>query len=382
MATTLAHTFESGQSAGTTVTTVNSATGGDAFASVTIGTGAGVTYAASPFRGTLCLRCTTSGTSAQAFATWTTAFTAASRVYLRATIRVDTIAAGMAVVRLRGGGVQTARIAVTAAGKLELRDSGNTPRATSSASMTAASTVWRIALDVTVGASSTAILYIYYSATSTTPDETLTASAQNWGTSNVDEISWGFVGAVASADLLLKDVVATSVALPGPPAQSASLSESVSFTDALARQQTSARSLAETVTLTDALARQQSASRPLAEALTVVDAATRTLVLPRALSESVSTADAVTRALAQARGVTEQVALVDAVGRAYAASRELAEALSFADAVTAEAADVPALIPGVLAASAPAADLTAAADRPTLTATAPRTAVLSATTSP
>lgn len=380
MATTIAHTFETGQAAGTTATPANSATGGDAFASVTIGTGAGVTYATSPIRGSLCLRCVTTGTASQAFVTWTSAtFTPAARVYLRTTIRADTISAGMAIVRLRGSAVQSARVVINAAGRIELRDTANTTRATSSAAMTAGVSRWRVALDLAVGSSATAILYIYFSQNGTTPDETLTASAQNWGTANVDEISWGFVGAVSSSDLLLDDPVATSVALPGPAAQSAGLAEPVSFTDAVARQQSSTRALAETITVGDAVSRQLLASRPLVEALTVVDAVTRALTLPRGLAETVSTSDAVTRVLAQARGVTELLGSVDTVDRTHTTSRSLAEDIGFIDAVSADYAAVAIEPPGTLTASAVGSTLLASAPGPALAA-AITSATLTATT--
>lgn len=404
MAVTLAHTFETGQASGTTVSAANSATGGNAFAAPTIGTGAGVTYFTSPLRGSLCLRCVTTGTASQAFVPWTSAsFTAASRVYLRATIRAETISAGMAIMRLRGNSVQSARVVINATGRIELRDTGNSTRATSSAAMTAGVTEWRVALDLTVGASATAILYIFYSPTGTTPDETLTASAQNWGTNNIDEISWGFVGAVSNSDLLLDDVMVTSVSMPGPAEQSRSLSDTATVADTAARALATVRGPAETVTAADAAEAAQPTTRGTSDTVTAADAATgqistgraaadtvtaadgaaRALALPRATGDTVTAADSVAQSgLGQSAGVADTVTAADTATRQVDTDRFVADAVAFSDVATRTAQSYSRSLPGIVTAadsvtatvtnSRAAGDTVTAADSATRSVVTPR----------
>src|SRR4051812_301717 len=216
---TLAHTAESGQTSGTTVTTGNSATGGNAFNAVGIGTGAAVTYDSTALRGSLSFLLTTGGTGATSSLSWTSTAigTALARVYGRFTVKPGALTASTTLVRLRAAGVQVARISIIATtGVIRVSDTTNGTVQSSSTGMTTSDT-WRIAFDFTVGASATGIVYIYRTASSDTPDETLTMNSANWGTANVDECQWGNSTSVANTSLRMDDLVLTSVALPAAP---------------------------------------------------------------------------------------------------------------------------------------------------------------------
>ena len=173
----LAHTFESGQTSGTTITTANSGTGGDAFDSTSVGSGGALTYDSTASRGALSLKATTGATAVNASATWTTSLGGPwSAAWVRCTFRPDAFSSTGIVFRLRGAGVQTGRITYSSTGKIELRNSANSVVATSTASMSAG-TWWRIVAYIPVGSSAVGTLYIYYDPASVDPDETINTAA-------------------------------------------------------------------------------------------------------------------------------------------------------------------------------------------------------------
>lgn len=217
---TLAHSLESGQSSGTTITTGNSGAGGDAFDSTTIGTGAALTYDSTALRETRSLLATTGGTAAASSANWTTSLgSGLSRVFLRFLFRRGASSGVNTVMcRVRGGGTQSFRITLDASDKITLRNTGSTLLVTS-AGVTTTSDTWMIRADVTIGASATGVLYIHYDPLSATPDETLTANSANFGTTNANEVNWGLAVAVSNAIVRLDDLIITDAALPAPPLQ-------------------------------------------------------------------------------------------------------------------------------------------------------------------
>lgn len=333
---TLAHTFESGQSSGTTITTGNSATGGNAFDSVTIGSGAAVTYNSTAARGALCMQCTTGGTAAVASVNWTTAIgTALPTVNFRFSIRPGALTAITPVIRGRGGAaVQLFRISINTSGNLELRrNTTSTLVSTTVGALTTADT-WVVRGQVVVGASSTGVLYIHYDPTSATPDETFTPSGVNWGTDNIGEFNAGATSATSNASLRIDDLVLTDGAIPQIPAQSVTLSESFTAADALARAAAYTRAVGDTITLTDVLDRIAGASRPLAEPITFSDAIDRQHVVTRALAEPVTFTDAIDRILQVQRGLAEPLSIEDAAARSLAFARTAAEDLTLTDMVT------------------------------------------------
>jgi hypothetical protein len=216
MATTLTHSFESGQASGTTITTGNSGTGGNAFDSTTIGAGAALTYDSTALRQTLSLLATTTGTVSASSANWTTSISAMSRVYGRFLVRPTVTGVLTPWVRGRGAGTQNFRIAIETTNKITLRNTGSSTLVTSAGAMTTSDT-WLIRFDVTIGASATGVLYIHYNPLSGTPDETLTANSANFFTSNCDELNWGVAVATANVGVRMDDIVGGDVVLPGPP---------------------------------------------------------------------------------------------------------------------------------------------------------------------
>lgn len=334
--TTLYHTWETGQASGTAVTAGNSGTGGTAVSSVTATNSATVAYDDQAPRGALCLLCVTTSTAGQAFASWGSAVVtpAMSRAYARATVRPDVIPSQTSVMRLRSGATQTCRVSISASLRLELRNSGNTVVATSAGTMTAG-VPWRWALDITVGSSSVATLYIYYDPTSPTPDEMIPVSAVNFGTGNIDDCAWGIVASVASAGLRIDDAVITDVGLPGPPAQSISLAETLTIADTVGRLYAGVRDVGEALTLTDGVARQYAAVRDVVEALALVDTVGRQYTGVREVAETLSLVDQVSRQLAAVRSAGDALTLADTVGRQYAGVRGVAESLALADALAA-----------------------------------------------
>ncbi len=336
------HSFETGQADDTAVSSGNSGVGGVAFSSVTVGTAAALIYDTSALRGTLSMRYTTAGTAAQAFATWSGAAwgTPSGRVYGRATIAVGAAPAQTSVVRVRSSAAQVFRITVNGSGIIELRNAANTAVASTSVALTFGVSVWRIAWDVAVGASAAGTVHVFWDPASTVPDETLSAAGANFGTGLADEVSVGCVANVAGVDIRVDDVLVTGQGLPGPAAQSRSVSESLSAGDGVARGGTGrARAAAEAVAAGDSVSRLVGRSRAAAEAVAAADAVSRMVARARAASEALAAGDSVSRLVGRSRAAAEAVAAGDGAGRAgMGRSRAIAEAAAAACVVARGAA--------------------------------------------
>lgn len=330
------HSFEADEASGTAVSAANSTVGGTAFTSVTVGSGASLIYDSAALRGSLSLRYTTGGTAAQSFATWsgTQWGASASRVYGRATVAPTALGGQTSVIRVRGGGSQLFRITISSGGTIELRNSANTAVASAATAMTVGASVWRIAWDVTIGASATGVVNIYHDPTSDTPSETLTAASADFGTTPADEANVGCVSNISNVDVRVDDVMVTDQGLPGPPEQSRGVAEAATVGDAVTRGALGMAGLqvAETVTAGDTVARVSGVSRSVGEAVTAGDATGRVSALSRVVAETVAAGDTAARVSAAGRAVTETVAAGDSVTRAgLGAPRAVAETLAVAD---------------------------------------------------
>lgn len=190
-----------GGSNGTTITTGNTNAGsGEAASAVTVGTSAtGKFDSTAPIHDTLSLTFATGGTATTSTFQWANLGQMArvwARVYIDCTAFTNILSNGF--VRFRGGGVQTARVSLSSTGQIQLRDSANGVVATSTTVLTANSKA-RVNADIAIGASAAGKVDIYLTPESVTPTETLTVSAQNFGTNNIDEATFGVIGSVANA---------------------------------------------------------------------------------------------------------------------------------------------------------------------------------------
>jgi hypothetical protein len=336
MAVTLRHSFESGLASGTTITGGNSATGGNAFDTITSGTGTTATYDSTAYRASLSGLFSSAGTSAASSANWTTSIgTAVAHVYGRTVVNGSSFTVVVDFLRCRAAGAQTFRLRINSAGKLEFRNSANTLLATSTTTF-ATVTWYLIRWDITVGASATGVIYIHTDPTTGTAAETLTANTASFGTSNIDEVNFGApVSAIANAAAFRHDdILFTDVALPGPPTQSIAIAETLSAADAIARAVARSRAAAETLTAGDTIARAVAQARAAAETVTAGDAIARAMAGARAAAETLSAGDAIARAVAAARTAGEGLAAADTVGRGLVVARTVAEGLAATDTVT------------------------------------------------
>lgn len=179
----------------TNVSTTNSDdhTAGTAFTSVTIGTGVTVKYdTAQAMHGSYSVRHATGGTSAQGLMTWGSAVIGTpARLYGRFYLRMSAIGTARPIYRVRANGASTQvlRVQVSATGAIELRNSGNTVVATTTATISA-STWYRIEVDARAGASITNTVRLY-AGDSTTLIEEISALSNYSGNSTVDEVALG-----------------------------------------------------------------------------------------------------------------------------------------------------------------------------------------------
>jgi hypothetical protein len=336
MAVTLRHSFESGQSSGTTVTTGNSGTGGNAFDSVTINTTCTCTYDSSAYRGSLGCAVSSGGTSGQGAVNWTTAIgTALPHGYGRLLVNASSFSVAFPFMRIRGGAsVQVTRLAFTTAGKVEIRNSSNSVAGTSTTVLNTGQW-YLIRWDVTVGSSATGIVYIHTDPTSATPTETLTVNAVNFNTNNINEHNAGIGASTANVPTFhFDDIVLTDQGVPGPPIQSINISETVTAADSIARTLVASRAAAESLGAADTIARTMIAARAAAESATVADAVARAVVTSRSAAESVAASDAVARATVMTRAGNETLAAGDAIASGLLLPRSVAESLTAGDAAT------------------------------------------------
>ena len=333
MAQTLAHTFESGQASGTTITTGNSGTGGNAFNAAAAGTGAALQYNSTVNRGSLALLATTGGTSTTSLATWnsTTITAAYTRVFGRAVMRPTALASTI-FQRGRGGGTQNYRLRLNANGTITLLDTTSSVLVSSVGAQTT-SDWWLIRWDITIGASATGVFYVHHNPTVATPDETLTANNANFATANCDEATWGIVIAGTNLGVRLDDIVFTDVALPGPPSQSISISETATVAESVASSLALPRSAAETLTAAESVARTLALPRAAAETLTAGETVTRSLLVARSMAEAMSLAENVDRVLALPRSLAETLTAAETIGAQPSIGRALTDTLAITETI-------------------------------------------------
>lgn len=141
-------------------------------------------------------------------------------------------------------------------------------------------------------------------------------------------------------------------------AYSASVSETITTSDSVARTTTTPRAISESISAaSDSVSRVASLARGIAESVAgVADAVARGFSGSRSPSESTSTSDGAARTVAAGRSLTETIAgAADAVTRSSPAARSVAEAVTTTDAPTRS----------FTGARAPSESLVAASDVPT-----------------
>ncbi|MCV0431771.1 hypothetical protein, partial [Nitrosopumilus sp.] len=114
---------------------------------------------------------------------------------------------------------------------------------------------------------------------------------------------------------------------------SVSLTESLSFTDAVDTTKAASVDLTESITFTDAVDTTKSASVDLTESLSFTDAVDTATTIIVSLTESMLFTDAVETQKTASVDLTESITLTDAIDNIQAASVSLTESLSFTDAV-------------------------------------------------
>lgn len=207
-----------GTASGTTVTTVNSATGGDAYTTVNIGAGCAFTFDNGfPAHGSNAYKMSVGGTSTtvsgiQTFTGVAGAVTGRFYLYVPTVSGFGYTNAG---VRLRGAGAQSGRYCFDALGRLLIKDSGNSVVGTGAVSMLLDS-YYRVEFTMTKGASSTASCDLYLADSAISLD-TVSVAAQNFGTNNIDEFGIGcFTATTNVGPFYFDDTVVNDTGRPGP----------------------------------------------------------------------------------------------------------------------------------------------------------------------
>lgn len=236
----------------TTVTTTNSAKGGDAWTSVVINTGATAVY--DELAGGLTWLRFSTTTNGQSRVEWTQ--TAVPRSYGRVYIMLGTGTLGLHnfyAVRLRSGATQIARLSIGTGTKLQIRNTANSPTTSSVASI-AENTAYRIEWDITSGAAADASVKLYLGE-ATTEIETLTATGANFGTGNIDLVDFGIMSSTLNhAAFWVNGFNSNDTAMPGRLVRQAltqSPTDTAAADDVLARALTAARSATDAAALLD-----------------------------------------------------------------------------------------------------------------------------------
>lgn len=212
--------------ANTTVTTGNSGgRSGDAWDLVQIGSlGSLISRTGENLiagHGALNHKMTVGTTSTTVFVSKTVS--AAATYWARDYIVIDTFASNPTIGRMRstGGTVDVGRVRVNAAGTISIVNSAATVVATSAGTVSI-NTPFRYEFTFTQGASSTAEVRVWSSVESDgTPTITLTTSAQNFGTANIDTIQFGFTGNITSVNAWHDDMAWSDIGWIGPAQLSA-----------------------------------------------------------------------------------------------------------------------------------------------------------------
>lgn len=204
------NSFEGGSDE-TTLTTGNSGgTSGNAFDSVSAGTGATLVFdnaQAAPSLGSFSLRTATGGTSALAYAAWTLASVTSD--YARGYFRFTSLpGAQQLIIRYLSGGSQSLRVNVKTDGAIEVRNAANSVVGTTTNTISAGS--WfRVEIFTTFSTTVGAVtLRLYLSANGTSITETLNLTSLVL-TASSNELRWGVGAATSNAVAVWIDNVAT-----------------------------------------------------------------------------------------------------------------------------------------------------------------------------
>lgn len=356
------NSFE-GSSDETTVTSGNSGgSSGNAFDSVSVGTGATVVYDnAQAALGSFSCRMGTTGTSSLAYVSWTLASvtTDYSRGYLRLTSLPS--AAAQPVLRYLSGGSQSFRVNVKSAGTIEVRDAGNSVVGTTTAAISAGQ-FWRMEIRTVLSATVGQVELRYFaSPNGTTPTETLNLSGLTL-TANATEIRWGVGAALANAVSAWFDNVATEGSTWLGPATGSGTAD---------QPTTLSTSVVGTRTVLGATNRPTNFAGSAAGSRTVLGTASRATAFDTAAIGARITFGLAVRETTFGTTATGQRVVLGTVTRATAFAAPAVGQVVVFDST-----------PGVLTASTPTAALAAAGSRSSLNATTPATAALAATTSP
>jgi len=193
----------------------SSVVSGDALVGVTSANATLVFDNTVSFHGTYSIRSAVGGTSASStFAFDVTAGPTHQTAFAFRTS--DNTVLGAILQYMSGGGSsQVARVNISAAGRIEIRNAANTLVTTGTATL-ANNTWYRIRTTCTIGTTGTMTVYVYDS-TETTLLDTITAASANFGTSNTDRIRFSQGPAATNIPSRWFDaIVATDEGLPGP----------------------------------------------------------------------------------------------------------------------------------------------------------------------
>jgi len=262
-----------GVASGTTVTTTNSATSGDAYTTVTIPTSGTFAYDnAHAAHGTQSFKIATGGTSGTnvALQSFTGVPVVWGRFYIYTT---DWTSSQNIGARLRSAGTQVVRFCFDSSGHLSVKNTGNTVVLTGTVALSNA-TWYRVEFMCDPGTSTTgAATMTVYALDSTSPIDSVTTSTQNFGTGNVDEYGIGLFTAAASVSpFWIDDTVINDSGYPGPAAVAAALTDSSTLTDGLSvATGGTAVPLSDSATLTDGLTVTGSTAIALTDSSTLTD---------------------------------------------------------------------------------------------------------------
>jgi hypothetical protein len=217
MAVEKSHTAEAGVASGTTVTTGNSATGGDAFDVVTIsGSGATFTYDNTNVHGgSLALKHTAPAVASAEQFQWTT-LTSRTTYWVRFYLYITaTTPPSCHLVMFRNGSSMSSGVILNPGRTLTLDDSTFSGRVSTSNAVALNQWVrieFKAICSATVGQME---LKLFNSAESTTPTETVTSTAA-WNTNTaITRMDFGY-NATGAFTFWTDDIVVENAAYPGP----------------------------------------------------------------------------------------------------------------------------------------------------------------------
>lgn len=233
----------------TTVTTGNSGgSSGTAWDACFIGTNASCVYeTATSIASSSCIRISTGATSTTVTPTWTTG---AVRQYGRIYWACANYTTTPCVFRVRSGGTQTCRVTVSSTGNVQIRNTSNTVVATGAATLST-NTWYQFRFDVARGSSADVTVWVYHPTTNALID-TITATAQNFGTGTPGEWTFGVVTNTPSHPALyIDEIYITDTGPVGPVSQSHSIADGVTAADSPAAAIAGNHAAADGVTAAD-----------------------------------------------------------------------------------------------------------------------------------